>query len=55
MPFFNTNFKLRTPQTQNFLNYRNILSGSRDIRKRKKSRKILKLRFLKKIGRFKKL
>ena len=38
---------LRPLQTQNFLNYRNILSGLRDIRKRKK-RKILMLRFLKK-------
>ena len=36
--------KLRTPRTQNFLKYRNILSGSRDIRE-KKNQKFLKLRF----------
>ena len=46
--------KLRTPRTQNFLKYRNIFSGSRDIRKRKKSNISLKLRFFENIGHFKK-
>ena len=40
--------KLRQLQTQNFLTFRNILSGSRDIQKRKKE-KILSSDFLKKI------
>ena len=44
--------KLRTPRTQNFLKYRNILSDSRNIRKRRKNKKILKLRFFDKIGPF---
>ena len=46
---FYTNLKLRTPRTQNFY-YRNILSGSRDIRKRRKNRKILRLRFCEKFA-----
>ena len=50
MPFFyfssNINvfyiiLKLITPQTQNFLNFKNILSGSRNIRKIKKIEKFL--------------
>ena len=45
--------RLISPQKQNFFNYRNILSGSREIRKRK-NRKILKIRFYLKNGRFKK-
>ena len=35
--YFYIILKLRL-QTQNFLNYRNILSSSRDIQKRKKSK-----------------
>ena len=45
--------KLRPIRTQNFLNNRNILRDSRDIR-RKKNLKILKLRFFEIISRFKK-
>ena len=46
-------FKAYLTKKQNFFKYRNILSGSREIRKRK-NRKILKIRFYFKNGRFKK-
>ena len=44
---------LRPLQTQNFLNYRNILSGLRDIRKRKKSKNSY-VKIFEKIQNFKK-